>query len=249
MVKLSTAENYLSNLIGPLLDDGAPYSGMGFDDFKTIQPYVLPSWSGKLDPIPPKIASRPFWQYGTGAHSSETRSIIGSVLLSVCSDQGAEVQIRHLIISGSSQWFIGRNITSHCDIVHTDGNILRLPNRDDNVEFFSISLIDSDMHTYIPHEIFVSKKTSSLPATTKAMFCATATIDTPETNMPQAKTKTIVDRVHQHVCGHSNFSDMRTLLQRNGIWNRSIEDYLINVLDTCTSCKVMALPKKHAKFL
>lgn len=43
--------------------------------------------------------------------------------------------------------------------------------------------------------------------------------------------KAIVEKVHQHVCGHSNYTDMRVLLERNNFWNDQVEKYLSQVLE------------------
>ncbi len=49
----------LTLFVGPLLDDGAPYSGIGLLDFKLIQPFMLPDWSGAYDPLPDFVKNRP----------------------------------------------------------------------------------------------------------------------------------------------------------------------------------------------
>ena len=47
---------------GPLLDDGAPFSGIGFTEFKMLQSRILPDWSGTLDALPDIIQKTPYWQ-------------------------------------------------------------------------------------------------------------------------------------------------------------------------------------------
>ena len=102
----------------PLLDDAAPYSGMGTDEFELLAPILLPNWNGEYEPLPESVSNRPYWQYGSGNHASESRRIIGSVMLFARTDLGNCVDIRHLIIEGSSQWLIGKNVTKHCNIEH-----------------------------------------------------------------------------------------------------------------------------------
>ena len=101
---------------GPMVDDGAPYSGMGLKEFRVLAEYIMPTWDGKLQPIPEPIADRPFWQYGKGQHASARRPILGSVMLSITSEEGTVINIRHLRIDGSSQWLIGRNVTTKANI-------------------------------------------------------------------------------------------------------------------------------------
>ncbi len=56
LVILSTPKLKLhSNPIGPLLDEGAPYYGMGMHEFRLIQKHVDPSWNDELDPLPDPI--------------------------------------------------------------------------------------------------------------------------------------------------------------------------------------------------
>lgn len=51
------------------------------------------------------------------------------------------------------------------------------------------------------------------------------------------ETKNIVDRVHHHVCGHADFSDLRLLLQRNDLWLNDVDQYLSEVFAKCRGCK------------
>lgn len=48
--------------------------------------------------------------------------------------------------------------------------------------------------------------------------------------------KEILDKVHKHVCGHSYYYEINTLLQRNIIRNDDSEIFLSGVFDTCVAC-------------
>ena len=50
-------------LVRPLLDDAAPYSGIGFHELKLLSPYLNTNWNGKLDPLPESVSDRSHWQY------------------------------------------------------------------------------------------------------------------------------------------------------------------------------------------
>lgn len=113
MVQLGRSSNRMKQPIGPLLDDGAPYSRIGIEEFKMIKKYAHPSWNGELDELPEKVLHRPYWQYGNGTQASSCRSILGSVMLNDICDEGIQVEIRHLVIADSSQWVIGRNVPSY----------------------------------------------------------------------------------------------------------------------------------------
>ncbi len=59
--------------------------------------------------------------------------------------------------------------------------------------------------------------------------------------------KSIIDKVHKHVCGHSTFTDIKTLLQRNDFWSEDAKKYLAETLEKCPSCLTTSLPKKSRK--
>jgi len=234
------------NFVGPLLDDGAPYSGIGMSELQVLAHIVLPDWNNKLDPLPSTIASRPYWQYGTGEHSSDARKILGSVMLQACDDYGDKINIRHLVIDGSSQWVIGRNVTKHCDIQHIGGQFLNFPNGS------KISLIERDMHSYIKYENFSTANSSKMTLKARtglciSFFCATAKFPAKASQKPWKEVKKIIDKVHKHVCGHASFSDIRTLLKRNELWNQEIEKYVVQVIDVCTNCSHTSQPSANRK--
>lgn len=118
-------------------------------------------------------------------------------------------------------------------------NVLELPKNSG-----SITLQNYDPHCYVPYEIFCAQ--SSLERANMAtMFCATAQLDSGEKIRPW---KELIDKVNKHVCGHSNYSDMRVLLKRNNLWNEQVEKYLPQVLESCPICDTTARPKSARKF-
>lgn len=119
--------NNSCSIVGPMLDDGAPYSAIGIEELRSLYLSILPNWNGSLESIPEKIADRPFWQYGVGAHARAARRILGSVILNVNIPGGYTVQLRHLVLDGSSNWVIGRNITKHSNIIHMNDIVLQIP--------------------------------------------------------------------------------------------------------------------------
>eukprot|EP00171_Calliarthron_tuberculosum_P001291 IDg1291t1 len=74
------------------------YCAIGIDEFKLIQDVLLPDWSGCLEPIPESLGECHHLQYGTGEHSSDSRKILGSIVLTATSDQGSFINVRHLIL-------------------------------------------------------------------------------------------------------------------------------------------------------
>ena len=228
---------------GPLVDNAAPYSGIGMKEFQLIQPIIAPDWNGEFDPLPDSVADRPFWQYGSGSHSSDSREIIGSVLLTLRSNSGTAVSVRHLVIDGSSQWVIGRNIVRKCNLIYDGCNILELPLYTASGDRDFIPLIDEDMHSYIAYEKFISAEHISSDYVDKSFYYATAQLPIGEKlKLSFDKLKPIIDIVHRHVCGHSSYNDIKTLLDRNGIWNEDTKRYLAQTIETCKSCKHTSEP-------
>ena len=152
MVKITKNGNLpTSNFIGPLLDDGAPYSGLDLHELTMLSPFLSTNWNQKLDSLPAAIADRTDWQCGFGAHSSESRRMLGSIIISAKLNDGTDINVRHIFIEGSSQWVIGRNVTIKCDIVHTNGNYIKISDQ------VRIPLQNVDTHSYVPSYIFRSK--------------------------------------------------------------------------------------------
>lgn len=92
------------NVLNPLVDDGAPYSAIGYVELQLL----LNHMNGfSLDSIPSCLEGVIKWHYGSGEHSSASRNIMGSFMLTDISDNGIELLIRHLFSDGSSQLVIG----------------------------------------------------------------------------------------------------------------------------------------------
>lgn len=173
MVKLVHGKSFDERFVGPLLDDGAPYSGIRSAEFTVLQPVLLPSWNGQLQSLPEELQSRPFWQYGSGGHFSESRRILGSVLLCAKSLNENLFSIRHLIIEGSSQWVAERIVMKLCNIEHIDDKKMLLPDRENYIDF-----VDHNLHSYIPYRSFLFGDTECLPPEiSNKVFCAAAQID------------------------------------------------------------------------
>ena len=152
IVKLNNKRSFFPcHFIGPLLDDGAAYSGLGQVELKMLLLYLRTKWIGTLDPLPPAIADRTHWKYGTGSHSSDYRRMLGSIMISARLKDGTSINIWFTVIKESKKWLIGSNVTTKCDIIHSTGNYLKL------IDHTKIPLKNVDMHSYVPSYIFLKK--------------------------------------------------------------------------------------------
>ncbi len=111
------------------------------------------------------------------------------MLLSGKSDQGTLVNIRHLVIEGSSQWVIGPNVTKMCDILHIGKNVLQLPAYENSAQA-TITLVDHDMHSYVPVQVLKKSRNPLQDSDKTILFCATATVNGSGKELPWSDTKT-----------------------------------------------------------
>lgn len=229
--------------IGPLVDDGAPYSAIGLTELHILKDQLLSNFTGKLDTIPTSLNVRTFWQYGCGNHASAKRRILGSILLTALSDDCSPIHIRHLVLEGSSQWLIGRNITGKSNIMHIGTNAIVFAGPNHSTK--SITMVDHDLHSYVPYVAFSRAATGKHQSASLNSLCASSTHAT-ETR-PWSEVKRIIDKVHKHISGHASFSDIRTLLERNDMWSKEVEKYLSRTVETCHGCRATSLPKPSRK--
>lgn len=141
--------------------------------------------------------------------SSESRPILGSFLLSAVTDEGTVVKIRHLIVEGSSQWVFGRNLTMHCDLLHIGRNVLQLPSADACSSGSTIPIRNVDLHSYLPLQIFLQEEDVPDPDDFVRALCTTIHVHASDVTRSWPELKAIVDNMQHHVCGHSNFNDIK----------------------------------------
>lgn len=102
----------------------------------------------------------------------------------------------------------------------------------------SIRIIGFDFMSYLPMTSFLTNKCE------KTISCLNANA---LVGRPWKEIQKVIDKVHKHVFGHASFTDFRILLERNGIWNESIQDYVKNIIDSCRYCKHSAPPEPPRK--
>ena len=100
---------------------------------------------------------------------------------------------------------IGRNFTAKCDIIHTNGNYLRLPNS------LRMPIENVDLHSFLPSPLCLNGQSANGTCFHAKLFCATA-VDAHSSNERYWQDlKKIIDKVHKHVCGHATLSDMKNI--------------------------------------
>ena len=110
-----------------------------------------------------------------------------------------------------------------------------------------MSLLQDEFHSYIPLEKFLAHNQNFTGKDAASLFCATGTISKSTEERPWLEVQKVIDKVHKHVCGHSNYTDIKLLLQRNGIWSDDAQKYLAQVLEVCENCHATHSPKQARK--
>lgn len=150
-----------SNSLGPILDSGAPFSAIGVTELIVLRKSIGVSPLNSYDPIPRQLASYKYWKYGVGSQSSSKRLIMVYVVLNCRSDLKCQISIRHLVIQGSSQWLIGRNMKLPCN--HLRIKINRIQFSVSNGVQYYLSMIDSAPHEFISLDRFTNVSNFSYP--------------------------------------------------------------------------------------
>ena len=139
-------------------------------------------------------------------------------MISARLNDGTMIHIRHIVIDGSSQWLIGRNVTTKCDVIHSIGNCLKLG------DYLKIPLKNVDMYSYVPSFIFLKQTNTSCSNYLSKLFCATGNIHDTTKELPCSELNKSNDKVEKHVCGNVSLSNMQIILQRNNVWSSEVEN-------------------------
>lgn len=184
----------------------------------------------ELERKPAAVARYDCFQYGKGGPCSAPRKIIGSIIVPLVSYEGQTVQIRYVVVKGSSQWVIGPSITRICDIIHSSGNKLVLPSSTEMEPDF-LPLVEYERHTYLPLSAL-----PSLPDLYECFSSLSATVGIQDISTSCEDTVNIGKKVHEHTCGHHSYGDIETLLERNNIWSIKVGKYSSQIIERCPHC-------------
>lgn len=130
-----------------IVDGGAPYYAIGVTEICVLRSSLGFPRLKHYDPMFSSLAQYKSWKYGEGSNLREERPILGSVNLNCRSDLGRSVVIHHLIIAGSSQWLICRNVTCACNQLRIDGHRVQFSFVNGVQDYLSIA--EGDTHDYI----------------------------------------------------------------------------------------------------
>lgn len=99
----------LTNIFcGALLGNYAPYAAVEKLEFLKVACILMPNCKEDLDPVPKSLFSYSFRKYGCGQHSSSKSAMLGSIVLSILSGSDTKFMIRHVVLQGSSQYFLAK---------------------------------------------------------------------------------------------------------------------------------------------
>ena len=166
-------------------------------------------------------------QYGICDYASPARRILRSIVITATFDRSRPLCTTYVVIYGSSQWVIGRNVTRNANIEHIGKNALVFLADGQRDQIF---IVNDDFLSFISMDCSTSqcKNGSTLSCLSSVILDST----------PWCEVKKIIDQVHKRVYGHAGYTDYNLLLERNGIWN-----------DMWTTCpadsKVCCQPRKN----
>lgn len=98
----SQSNNPSGPKLGPMIDDGAPCSAIGKTELLIQARGSATSSNDLICPLPESMSHMKFSQFGSGAHASAAKPIIGSSSIQFCTDYGNTISVRHIVVDGSS---------------------------------------------------------------------------------------------------------------------------------------------------
>lgn len=147
------------------------------------------------------------------------------MVVKAVSDNSINVLIWHLVIDGSSQRVVGKNVTKYANIIHADQNAVGF--QVDGVAGY-FSTIEHEFLIYIPLDAFAPNSSDET-----ALTCLNSTLSG---NWSWKQTKAVIDKVHRHVCGHASFTDKRLLFERKNLWYDMVANCVAWLVKSCAAC-------------
>lgn len=180
----------------------------------------------KILPIEKSLNGHPRWEYIIGDHFSPSRNILGSLIIAFKSDKSFLEAITHLVLEVSSERVICRSLTGKANLEHVDKNAISILGK--NQKDY-ISLVNDKFLSYVPFERFCNpSKNISL------IFCLNGNVIK---YISWSNSKEIFDEVHNNVCGHASYTNLKISFQRNGFWNIEVEANLQDFMKNFHACR------------
>lgn len=176
-----------------------PFSAIGVTECSVLRSSLGLANIKSYDAVTISVVHYEYWKYGYGNHASDKWRIIGSVIIVCRSDLNRPGEIRHLVLEGSSQWLLGRNVTRACNNLHTNDNRFQFPSSNGIMDY--LSLYDSEKHSYVLLDRFITVSHASSMSSSSVVVLTGHTMSTrkpPSGNIPRPMSKLtrIVNRVN-----------------------------------------------------
>ena len=116
-----------------------------------------------------------------------------------------------------------------------------------------ISMYDFDMHSHVKLERFNDIIENSIKKigeeqTSNIESCQTLLASYVKNTLSNwSDVRRVMARVHKHVCGHASYADIKTLLERNNLWNEQSQLYVSYLIEECNSCKAVSPPHPNRR--
>lgn len=161
------------------------------------------------------------------------------------------LEIRHLVLDGSSHWVYGRNVTGRSVINEIDSCSMFLPmTSQPRGNGLSLPLLEIILHVCLPRSLFFAycKLTAivSLLHTSKSAANISVIVAAPPPRCTDMIS--IINEVHKYFCGFATVSNMIELLLRTGNWCEAVNDYLLHVTQRCIGYRATAQSQASKKF-
>lgn len=162
------------------MDDSSPYSAIDQTELelprdKTVVDLML------MEPKREELRQCVYWKYGTMFNWSPKRKILGSVVLYVKTDNENVLSIRHVVKIGPSQWIIGRNLTTKCNLEYF-GRCVNRQSVINPTDFIKMSKFSQHSHInlqqFLDFNEIHNTKSPSLPLLAATITFHTATTHT-----------------------------------------------------------------------
>lgn len=156
------------------------------------------------------------------------------------------ISINHFVLDRYSKWVTGLNVTRAGDIIHCSRKRIVQPKRAGRRK--TLSKVDHGLQIYITKSRFETSRHSQALLSTSAFYVYTDVARRPAPlTRPWGRVHRMADKVQKHTCRHSASSDMRTMLQRNGLWSDAVQRHLSDLVQRCNHFIASSTPPPSCK--